>query len=189
MWKRMAEKQVNSRFRLFSAFRRNKAFARDERGATLVEFAILAVPFFTIIVAILETAVVFLAGQVLDFAVGDSVRMVRTGQAQSASYTASDFRNRICERTVGLLDCEDIKIRVRVVGDFTSTSAAEPLDPDDGTWVIVEQFQPGIGSDIVIAEAYYKWPTIVNFFGFNLSNSPDGTRLLGTARVWRNEPF
>src|SRR5665213_2828535 len=82
-----------------------RGLARDQRGVTVVEIALLAVPFFLLIGAILETAVIFLASQILDGAVQDSGRLIRTGQAQSnspAAYTPADFQNAICSRLFGL---------------------------------------------------------------------------------------
>jgi Flp pilus assembly protein TadG len=51
-------------FALLSGFRRlrtGRAFARNADGAVAVEFALLALPFFAIIGAILQTSVVFLS--------------------------------------------------------------------------------------------------------------------------------
>src|SRR5690606_2566182 len=66
--------------------RRRRALGRDERGVTAVEFGLLALPFFTIIAAILQTSLVFLADQVLESAVHDAARAIRTGQAQEAGF-------------------------------------------------------------------------------------------------------
>ena len=62
------------------AMRRWRLFMRDETGVTAVEFAILALPFFSIIVAIMETSVILLAGAILDSAVQDTSRVIRTGR-------------------------------------------------------------------------------------------------------------
>jgi Flp pilus assembly protein TadG len=150
----------------------------------------LALPFFTLVAAIMETAVVFFAGQVLESAVHDTARMIKTGQIQQiASYNIADFRDDVCERGYGFFTCDQIKVRVRTVGNFASAGTISPIDPDDGTWIVTEQFQPGVGKDIIIAEAYYKWPTVLDLMGFNLATSADSTVLLGGVRVWRNEPF
>jgi Flp pilus assembly protein TadG len=67
--------------RLLSPARRGrKLFSRDESGAVVVEFAILALPFFTLIFAILETSIVFLAGQILDASVHDASRRSARGK-------------------------------------------------------------------------------------------------------------
>ena len=71
--------------------RRRRGFARDDSGVTAIEFGLLALPFFSILGAILETSLVFLSGQVLESAVQDTSRLIRTGQAQVASVTAAQF--------------------------------------------------------------------------------------------------
>jgi hypothetical protein len=40
-----------------------------------------------------------------------------------------------------------------------------------------------------MVQAYYKWPVMLNFGGFNLQTAGDGTHLLSAVRVFSNEPF
>jgi len=167
-------------------------FARDQRGVTAIEFGFLAIPFFAIMGAILETALIFLSSQVLDSAVQDTSRNIRTGRYQSENYTATQFRAAICNGLYGLFNCDNLKVRVRVLDSITDGSVVSPVSTSGttaGDWTIVEQYAPGIGGSVVLAEAYYKWPVILNFGGFSLQNLPDGTRLLGASRLFRNEPF
>lgn len=174
----------------FSAGPKARALAREESGATIIEFAILAVPFFALIAAILETAFVMLASQVLDSAVNDSTRLIRTGQAQSAGFTINEYRDAVCEGTFGLFDCSKLKIKVQKITSFTNVDdyAESPVD-EDGEWTITESYAAGQRFDIIYTQVYYKWPTIFDFLSFNLADQPDGTRLLGAARVFKNEPF
>ena len=173
------------------AFRR--PFARNERGAVAIEFALLALPFFAIIGAIMETAFYFLSSQILDSSVDSAVRLLRTGQAQTQSMTADAFRTSICDGLLNLFDCDQLKIDVKTVSNFSSASFSYPLqlDPDTGlqdwtgTWV----YTPGDGSQYVTLRVYYKWPTMLDLMGFNLSNAGDGYRLMASVRVFRNEPF
>jgi Flp pilus assembly protein TadG len=184
---------------LSPAIRRGRAFARDERGVTAIEFGFLALPFFTIITAILETSMVFLAGQILDSAVQDSARLIRTGQAEAAAYEEDDFRVAICAGLYGLFDCDEadgkLRVNVAVIADFATASTGYPLSvgedctDDECDWTLAEDYDGGDGGDIVLVRAFYKWPTLVNLPGFNFATLPDGTRLLGAARVFRNEPF
>jgi Flp pilus assembly protein TadG len=177
---------------LSPAIGRARCLARDDRAATAVEFGILALPFFTLIFAILETAVVFLAGQILDSAVNDSSRLIRTGQAQA--YDADDYRAVICPRLYGMFDCNNhnqLKIKVSVVADFAAANPSPPMSCDASgtcTWSVVESFAPGGKSSVVMVEAYYKWPTVVNLPGFDLATMADGTRLLSAIRLFQNEP-
>jgi Flp pilus assembly protein TadG len=171
---------------------RGHAFARDDRGVTAIEFGILALPFFTIIFAILETTMVFFAGQVLDSAVEDASRMIKTGRAQAAGYNMTNFRTLMCGYTFNLFDCSKIRIRVKKLDNFTSTSTS--TTPTTCTLTsceltMVEDWLPGAGRDVVQVFAYYRWPLLVNLPYFNLKNQPDNYRLLGATRVFRNEPF
>jgi Flp pilus assembly protein TadG len=167
------------------------AFGRDEGGATAIELALLAVPFFAMIGAILETALVFLASQVLDSAVQDASRLIRTGQAQTAGFTIDDFRNSVCDKLFSLFNCSNLQIRVTTVTNFASaTTPPTPLDPNDPTkWTLVPAFDAGTSLQVIMVQVYYKWPVILNFGGFNLATSSDGTHLLGAVRVFANEPF
>lgn len=166
---------------------------RDRSGATAVEVAILALPFFLVICAILETAMIFLAGEVLDSAVADANRFILTGQAQAADFDLADYRERVCQHTFGLFDCDAIHIRVGTVNGF----AAAPTPPtapamtgcETGCrWNESETFLPGQGSNVVLVRAYYRWPTLLDV-GLGMGNLPDGSRLLGSVHVFRNEPF
>ena len=65
-----------------------RRFRRNRRGSAAVEFALVAPVFFALLFAIIETAIVFFAGQVLETVTQDSARMIMTGQAQTANYTA-----------------------------------------------------------------------------------------------------
>jgi Flp pilus assembly protein TadG len=178
--------------------RRRRRFVRDERGATAVEFALLAAPFFMIIGAILETSVVFLSGQVLDGAVQDVSRLIRTGQVREMGINSADaFKARVCDRLFGLFrDCDNLFVEVAVQsnGAFSDIAISPPIDlencrQDACEWTRPEAFNGGVGSSIVVVQVYYKWPTIIDFGGYNLGNLGDGTRLMSGTTVLRNEPF
>lgn len=178
--------------------RGGRRFGRDERGATAIEFALLALPFFTIVAATLETALIFLAGQVLDAAVDNAARLVRTGQAQTAEYTQAQFRTAICDGLFGMFNCDDntkLRINVSEVTNFSSVSLGYPLATGTNctaaqcNWTLAEAYGPGTGSEVIQVQVYYKWPTVVNLPGFNFGTLPDGSRLLGATRVFKNEPF
>ncbi|MET3898788.1 Flp pilus assembly protein TadG [Devosia sp. UYZn731] len=168
-------------------------FWRDESGVTAIEFGILATPFFAILGAILETSVVFLSSAVLDSAVLDASRQIRTGQLQAQNYTVAKFEDLICNRLYGLFqDCHALQVRVSTVSNFTSATITPPLSTTCTTtcpWVLTEDFNGGQGSSTVIVQVYYKWPIILRMGAFASNDQPDGTRLLGAVQVFRNEPF
>lgn len=194
----MAQRPTFLRRLISPAISRGRAFARDDKGVTAVEFGILALPFFTLIFAILETTMVFLAGQVLDGAVEDASRRIKTGQAQS--FDLEDFRGLMCEYTFRLFgpDCSGVRVIVDVIDNFSSTETATmPTttceEDDDGKIVcdldVEETYLPGTGGAVIQVTAYYRWPLVIALPYFNLANQPDNARLLAATRVFRNEPF
>jgi Flp pilus assembly protein TadG len=174
-----------------------RGFPRDDEGAVIIEFGLLAPIFFALIYAILETSVAFLAGQILDSAVQDASRHIRTGQA--GAVTATAFRAEICNGLYGIFDCSQLKIRVEEIANFASASVSSPIsndpdcdDPDTpeyDCWTVTEAYDNGASSTIVLVQVFYRWPTIVNLHGVNLGTLAGGGRLLSAVRVFKNEPF
>src|SRR5690349_18973630 len=86
-------------------FRIARRFIRKKDGSAAVEFGMVAAPFLLLVFAIMETAIVFFAGQALETAVADSARLIMTGQAQSQGFDQSAFKNQVCARVYGLFNC------------------------------------------------------------------------------------
>jgi Flp pilus assembly protein TadG len=165
-----------------------RGFAASEGGATAVEFAIVAAPFFALVFAILETALIFFSQQTLETAVANAAREVRVGIAQQNGYSDDQFKDRICQQVVSLLKCEDLMIDVRTYSTFDGIPLGAPaFDPDGNVDDAGFTYQPGGGSDIVTVRAFYQWPTFAQFLG--LGNMPNGKHLLSAASAFRNEPF
>ena len=162
--------------------RRARRFKSEDDGVTIIEFALLAFPFFALMGAILETGLYLFASQVFDSAVDDASRTILVG---SATNSQSDFRNKICETTFGLIECDRIKIRIRPIASFSAANPTPPVDAD-GNWVLTEQMNAGSPRQVMLVEAYYKWSTFLSFdYGFQKYGN---TVLLSSARVFMNEP-
>lgn len=169
------------------------ALVRNESGTTAVEFGLLGLPFFLIIGAILETSIVFLSGQILESAVQDTSRLIRTGQAQGTLTTAQDFKDKLCSRLYGFYgDCSGLHVEVQKVDDFGSAFITPPIDVAceiDCAWSRPEVYSSGQGSSIMVVQVYYKWPILLSFGEASLANLPGNKRLMATSTVFRNEPF
>lgn len=173
--------------------RRPGAFARDQRGVTAVEFALLGLPFFTLIGAILQTAMIFLASQVLESAVNDTARELRTGQLQQRSATVETFRTEVCNRLYGLFPgCAGLHVRVTTVTDFQSATTVAPVDPNCRApcdWTTTEAYVNPGGQEVVQVQVHYRYPLFLSFGPLGMSNMGDGRRLMGSATVFKTEPF
>lgn len=161
--------------------------ARDRRGATAVEFALISIPFLTLLFAIIETALMFFVSQVLDNAAATVARDIRTGQAQQASMTKSQMEEAICDEMLDLVNCADnLYLDVRSYDTFGAANLASPVDGSGNITGL--QYDIGGSSEIVVLRAFYTWPTFFHILP-TANTLPDGKRLLGAVLAFRNEPF
>jgi Flp pilus assembly protein TadG len=166
-----------------------RRFRGDRSGATAVEFGLVALPFVAFMFAILETALMFFAGQTMDTAVAQAARMIRTGQAQQQGFDLALFKARICDQINVMMDCSGgLKLDVEKYPTFASINLTTPKD-SSGNLNVTENYVPGHGGDIVVVRAYYKWPVFVSKLGNDLTTLPDGNHLLVSTVAFRNEPF
>jgi len=166
-----------------------RGFSRDEDGATAVEFGLVALPFIALMFAIIETALVFFAGQTMETAVSNAARLIRTGQAQQQGFSATDFKQQICDQVMALFDCNSgLYVDVETFKTFDSINLSKPLDAT-GNLKKDFTYDPGHGGDIVVVRAFYEWPVFVRMLGLNLTNMANGTHLLSATAAFRNEPF
>ncbi len=170
------------------AVRLKRRFARSEGGSVAMEFALTAIPFFTLLFAIIEAGMIFFINAELDNALNDAGRLIRTGQAQTASMTATQLVQTICDEVVMVSDCtNNVKIDVRTFSTFASVNFPSPVDAD-GNLVNSLQFSMGNAGDIVLIRIYYIW-NIVSPFPVGLANNTAGTRLIQSSVAFRNEPY
>jgi Flp pilus assembly protein TadG len=166
-----------------------RRFRRNRRGSAAVEFALVAPVFFALLFAIIETAIVFFAGQVLETVTQDSARMIMTGQAQTTGYSQSDFKTYVCGKITVLFDCvTGISIDVQSYSAFSSVSIADPIDGGKN-FVAPNNYNPGGPGDIVVVRLFYQWPLIVTGLGYNIANLTGSKRLLTATAAFRNEPY
>ena len=166
-----------------------RRFARKDDGAVAVEFAMVAAPCLALVFAILETAIIFFAGQVLETATADSARLVMTGQAQKQGFSQAQFKEQVCARVFGMFDCiNGIKVDVRTYAAFSGANVSKPID-GSGNVSLTPAYQPGGPGDIVVVRLLYEWPVYVSLLGLNLADLSGGKRLIMATAAFRNEPY
>lgn len=167
-----------------------KRFAEDRRGATAVEFSLIAAPFFFLIFGLLEVCMIFIMSTVMEHAVSEASRPLRTGEAQEAGMNQAQFRQAVCNELFDMLDCDShLYIDVRTVSNFGSSPTGSALGADgevDDTDFI---FEPGGPNDIVAVRVFYEWDLITPFISQPLRNMAGNKTLLQANAVFRNEPF
>jgi Flp pilus assembly protein TadG len=177
--------------RSVTLFRRGESLARCESGATAVEFALVAAPFFAMLVALFQTALVFFASRVLDETTEQAGRYIMTGQAQQSGMTQAGFKTWLCGQTVALFSCGNFMVNVQAYSNFSSASTAAPTLTYDANGNVTNSwgYNTGNPGDIVVVQVMYQWPIVLGPLGFNLSNLSNGNRLLMSTAVFKNEPY
>jgi Flp pilus assembly pilin Flp len=174
-----------------------RRFRRDRRGVTAVEFALVAPIFFALLFAIIETAMVFFAGQLLETITQDSARMVLTGQAQGGSFSQKDFKDAVCAHPLRFMfNCNGIYVDVRSYAQATEVKIPNQIGPGR-TFTDDMKYCPGQDGNFVVVRLFYQWPVfIINMLNnigydlrYDLSNLSGSKRLLSATAVFRNEPF
>jgi Flp pilus assembly protein TadG len=168
-------------------------FISNRRGSTAVEFALIAPFFFALIFAILETALVFFAGQILEIGTQDTARLIFTNQAQGV-LSQTQFHDNLCGRVSVLMSCSNLYVDVKRYAPGVAIPAADLANPITGCTLNSGGFtyptsNPG---DTVVVRAYYQWPLFVTGLGYNIgcgaSGSSSNSRLLTATAAFHVEP-
>ncbi|MDJ1157651.1 pilus assembly protein [Chelatococcus sp. SYSU_G07232] len=163
-------------------------FRRDRRGATAIEFALVALPFAALLFAVLQTAIVFTAGQVLETAVTDAARLILTGRAQNGGFDAARFKQELCAHLPAFVSCDKVAIDVKTMDAFPIGGV--PLPIKDGKLDTTGfGFQPGTPGQIVVVRAVTEYPVFIPYYPSPISNLANGNRLLMATAAFRSEPF
>jgi Flp pilus assembly protein TadG len=174
----------------FCGRRLNCSFIRSSSGSAAVEFGLVAAPFLVLLIATLETALIFFAGRTLDETTEQAARYIFTGQAQQSGMTQSQFANYVCQHTYALFNCNKFMINVQNYNSFSAANTASPAlnfnaqGQVDNQWA----YSPGNPGDIVVVQVMYEWP-VIGLLGFNLANIGSNQALLVSTVVFKNEPF
>lgn len=160
----------------------------DRRGAVAMEFAIVSIPFFLILFAILEMALMFFVGQVLDTATVSASRLIRTGEAKAQSFIPKQFKDKICAGMVNLVDCDTrLSVDVQSYSSFGAYAPTSPLDKDGN--ITSTHYTNGNKSEIIVVRSFYAWPVLFDMLARNTIRLSNGDQLLGAVVAFQTEPF
>jgi len=165
--------------------------ARARDGATAVEFAMVALPFFALLFGILELAMLFMVSTSLDNATAVAGRTIRTGQMQTGgSPSAGSFKTAICNG-LGWLEGEcgsNLHVDVRKYPTFAGIQQLTPISNNTvntGTFT----FDPGCAGDIVVVRTYYQWTLFTPLLSGAVATLDGGKILVSSTLAFRNEPY
>ncbi|TCU38738.1 Flp pilus assembly protein TadG [Rhizobium azibense] len=167
------------------------ALARSRDGSAAIEFALLAIPYFMVIFAILETFIAFAAEELVSNAVDTMSRKLRTGQitnvvGQTTYKDRTAFRQEFCEEVSILIQCSDSEIAtpnklwldIRTFSKFSDIPVTIPMNAT-GLDTTAMQYSPGGSGAINMVRAYYHWQVVTDLIRPYITpyRTTDGSRL------------
>lgn len=180
---------------------RPHALWRDRRGATIVEFALVATPFFALIMAVLVTSLSYFVQETLETSVEKAARNIVTGRTQAADDASSKsgkskaelaerFRQAGCASLPAFLPCSRLAVEVKSAGDWTTMDNTPPQVTLDANGRIANTFAYDLGNQgsIVSVRFMYLWPVQTAPL-FDFSNMGRGRRLLMATSVAKSETY
>ncbi len=195
--------------RTIGASRLCRRFRRDDKAATAVEFAIIAVPFLGVLLAIFESTFVLFNAEVMDNVAANVSRQLMTGQIQSSGQTCAlqkqTFQNMICPlsgvRPATALpsnfDCSKVIIDVRASNAVNNLDVSNSLYSNPSS----AQFSPAPQGQNNIIRVIYPLPAILPVLAGNTTatiapirngqvvNGGIWTHILMGIAVFRTEPY
>lgn len=165
--------------------------AKDSSGAALMEFALIVPPFMALLVAALQTGLVFFAQQTLETTAEKAGRQILTGKIQKDGKTQAEFKTIVCSKLPGFMDCNKVMVDLKKYASFDDVSTAAPTITVDGSGNITNSwsYQTVAPGDIAVMRVMYLWPTSTGPMGLNLANVSGNRRLLVATAVFRSEPY
>lgn len=211
---------------LRNTIRAQKTVSRPRRnllencdGSPVMEFAIVGPAFIALVLAVLYTALIFLAHQMLETAALASARLLTTGSAQTIKLTnghvgmsASDMKDAICNGATGtdpngqtikipallppMLSCSRLTVNVSTANTYNVASTTPPTFTYNSQGAITSTntgYNTQSGGDgqnqIVVLQLIYLWPTGVGPLGLNFVNQPNNNRMLTATSVLTTEAY
>lgn len=170
------------------------ALVRDRRGATAVEFAMLAFPFFALFCVIVQSGVQLLAQQTLDMSVERAARLLRTGEFQDAadgSDPATRMRKVLCGSALVFFRCGDLKLDVTRAGSFSQNQVVPAYDVKKKDWAsgFGSHFDCPAGDDVVSLRVAVPVLGPFSLLDFGAQPMGGGQQLLTATAIFRSEPY
>ena len=171
--------------------KRHRRFLRDLRGATAIEFGILAMPFFLVVFAVLETTLSFTVEQVMANSMDRLARDIRTGQIVPAETDQAAFRQLICDdlEVFVAAGCPDLHFDLQHYSSFDDVPTSIPFAGPGQLDTSGFRYDPGGTGTINNLRIIYEWPLYTDMMKSRIAGLDDGRVLLYTTTTWQNEPF
>ena len=162
----------------------------SRKGSAAIEFAMVAPVFFALLMGTFEASIMFFSQAVLQNAVTEMGRQIRTGQIQTAGTSQSAFRTSICNMITPLVPCNsNLQIDVESYSGASSISYAGALNANGTLNTSLNNYNTGSPCNVVLVRAFYTEPIYTPVLDWFLVNMSGNMHLITAAAAFRNEPY
>lgn len=165
---------------------------RDRDGSVAIEFALVAIPFIFMLVAIIELALMFTSAALLESATSSASRQIRTGALQQAAARGPEqealFRSALCSRADILIVCDQIAVESVNIGSFSEYGSYAPRMDEDGN-MAPQGFDAGGVSDVILVRTFFRYTFMTPVIGRFLGEGGTPTRRFVSTIVLQAEPY
>lgn len=176
---------------------------RDRSGTTAIEFGMVAGPFLLFALSITGLGLYWLATSQLNHAVSTASRQIRTGAAQRANVTVSQFKQLICDELTTFISCNNkLQVHVQSFDDWASVTPVNciadsgvGLRQTGGNGTDSLTLSAGEASEVVLVTVCHEWELAESMPWLLLAAKKDGAQQLGgaalvqAATIFRTEPY
>lgn len=174
---------------------RRRNILKNQRGATAIEFALIAPLFFGFILGIVDVSLYFFTAGQLQHGVVQAARQIRTGNVVGNNVATRDaFRVAICSNihTILVGSCTTaVRVDVRAFNSYGTVALPTTLDANKNG--IIEDgettFNTGGASCPIIVRAFFNYHTLIPGLQKVLAGVVPNSTYITAAVAFRNEPF
>lgn len=149
----------------------------------------VCLPFCLLLFAIFEQGLLFYKSEILQSAVSDSARLIRTGQASAAGYSQEQYRQQICSRLPSFIGCSTVTVDVRPYTSFSTARPFRPVDASGNYDPTQTGYNAGAAGSIIVVSAVSIQPVLFPALNAFYSSAGRGKIKLTAQAAFRNEPF
>ncbi len=148
---------------------------KDRRGAVALEFAILSIPYFMMVLGVCEVGYDLFLQEATDLALQEGARQMEVGAAQASSSESNFVQNYVCNTTAGrMLICNNFHVKVYVLSStetFDSATVSTGALPMSGHSLDLSSYDGANGKtafcnapggSLIMVSAIYVGPTFLS---------------------------
>jgi Flp pilus assembly protein TadG len=177
-----------------------RAFWADRSGIAALEFGIVALPFFLLVLGIISVGTYFFQVSTIEAAAQQAARAIRTGQLQQSQGTYAGlttdaqkkaaFLQAFCTAAVTVSNClTKTAIIIQSSSQFSSLTSPSCISGGNIVSNTSTTFSPGATSSMVMVTVCYPWTPFTGMPLAKMGGLQDGSFLVQATVAFRTEPY